>query len=109
MTAEPASIEEISELLRTIAHPARIRILRQLTRADACVTELSGSLQLPASHVSHQLRHLRHAGLVRRYRNRGRTNYTLTGVPAISLVLDVLTYCTSVLGDDRAGTGQPGR
>ncbi|MFU8849533.1 ArsR/SmtB family transcription factor [Micromonospora sp. SL1-18] len=94
MTAESASIEEISELLRTIAHPARIRILQQLTRADACVTELSGLLQLPAPHVSHQLRHLRHARLVRRYRQQGRMHYTLTSVPAISLVLDVLKYCT---------------
>ncbi|MFD2768066.1 ArsR/SmtB family transcription factor [Micromonospora eburnea] len=93
MTAEPASIEEISELLRTIAHPARIRILQQLTRADACVTELSGALQLPAPHVSHQLRHLRHARLVRRYRKQGRMHYALTTVPAVSLVLAVLKHC----------------
>jgi ArsR family transcriptional regulator len=107
VTTDPASIEEISEILRTIAHPARIRILLQLTRADACVTELSGALQLPAPHVSHQLRHLRHARLVRRYRVQGRMHYALTGVPAISFVLNVLAYCTSVLGDDRARSGQP--
>ncbi|WP_200216376.1 ArsR/SmtB family transcription factor [Micromonospora coerulea] len=94
MTAEPAAFEEISQLLRTIAHPARIRILQQLTRADACVTELSNALQLPAPHVSHQLRHLRHARLVRRYRAHGRMQYALTGVPAVSLVLDVLKHCT---------------
>lgn len=94
MTADPASIDEISEILRTIAHPTRIRILQQLTRADACVTELSGALQLPTPtcvpSASAPAPRPPHAPLPRP----GSNAYALTGVPAVSLVLDVLKHCT---------------
>ncbi|MEU1812654.1 ArsR/SmtB family transcription factor [Micromonospora aurantiaca (nom. illeg.)] len=93
MTPGPASVEEISDLLRTIAHPTRLRILRHLMDGDACVTELSGALEVPMPYVSHQLRLLRNAHLVRRYRGSGRMYYALTGIPAVTLVLEILRFC----------------
>ncbi|MBO4161333.1 ArsR/SmtB family transcription factor [Micromonospora antibiotica] len=89
----PGSIEEVSDLLRTIAHPTRLRILRHLIEGDACVTELSTTLDVPMPYVSHQLRLLRNAHLVRRYRGSGRMYYGLTGIPAVALVLEVLRFC----------------
>ncbi|KAB1915630.1 helix-turn-helix transcriptional regulator [Micromonospora sp. AMSO31t] len=86
-------IDSAVDTLRLIAHPLRIRILLHLRKADACVTDLSAALRIPPPHVSHQLRHLRHAHLVRRYRDGSRMNYALAGDLAASLVDDVLRYC----------------
>jgi ArsR family transcriptional regulator len=93
VTPGSGSVEEVSDLLRTIAHPTRLRILSQLTEGDACVTELSATLEVPMPHVSHQLRLLRNAHLVHRYRGGGRMYYGLTGIPAVALVLEVLKFC----------------
>ncbi|MEW2441230.1 ArsR/SmtB family transcription factor [Micromonospora marina] len=93
MTPGSGSIEEIGDLLRTIAHPTRLRILQCLRDGDACVTELSATLGVPMPYVSHQLRLLRNAHLVRRYRGSGRMYYGLTGVPAAALVLEILRFC----------------
>ncbi|MFC0098956.1 ArsR/SmtB family transcription factor [Micromonospora marina] len=87
------TVEEISDLLRTIAHPTRLRILQCLRDGDACVTELSAMLDVPMPYVSHQLRLLRNAHLVRRYRGGGRMYYALTGMPAVTVVLEILRFC----------------
>ncbi len=94
MTDTPAAadIEAAIDVLRLIAHPVRIRILLALTETDACVTELSATLNRPASHLSHQLRHLRHARLVRRYRDGNRMNYALATTPAAGVALAVLRH-----------------
>ncbi|MBU8861537.1 MULTISPECIES: metalloregulator ArsR/SmtB family transcription factor [unclassified Micromonospora] len=106
MTPETGSVEEISELLRTIAHPTRLRILRHLMEGDACVTELSAKLDVPMPYVSHQLRLLRNAHLVRRYRGGGRMYYGLTSVPGVALVLEVLRFCPAPDGGDAAARAQ---
>ncbi|WP_435122111.1 ArsR/SmtB family transcription factor [Micromonospora tulbaghiae] len=105
-------IEAAVDILRLVAHPLRIRILLHLRQADACVTDLSTALQIPAPNVSHQLRHLRHAHLVRRYRDGSRMNYALAGDRATALVDDVLRFCrhrgrtaAAATNQDRVRTG----
>jgi ArsR family transcriptional regulator len=62
----PEADEELAAMARAAGHPARVRILRLLSRRDARVcTEIVGELPLAQSTVSEHLRILKEAGLVR--------------------------------------------
>jgi len=56
--------KRLSELFRALAHPARLQILDELRRAEACVCHLQTVLGRPQAYVSQQLRVLREAGIV---------------------------------------------
>lgn len=51
-------------VFRSLAHPARLHILDELRRAEACVCHLQTVLRRPQAYVSQQLRVLREAGIV---------------------------------------------
>lgn len=58
--------EELAGLAKAIGHPARVQILRILTRRDNCVCgELVDELPLAQSTVSQHLKVLKDAGLIR--------------------------------------------
>jgi ArsR family transcriptional regulator, arsenate/arsenite/antimonite-responsive transcriptional repressor len=58
--------EELARLAKAIGHPARVRILRLLSRKEARVcSQIVGELPLAQSTVSEHLRILKEAGLVR--------------------------------------------
>lgn len=54
-----------AELLKAIAHPVRLCILRGLIEKGECnVSHMQGCLELPQSTVSQHLAKLRHAGII---------------------------------------------
>ena len=53
-----------AESLQALATPSRLRILARLHAGPAAVGDLAAAIGLEASAVSHQLRILRHLGLV---------------------------------------------
>jgi ArsR family transcriptional regulator, arsenate/arsenite/antimonite-responsive transcriptional repressor len=62
----PAADEELALLAKAIGHPARIQILRLLTRREACVCgDIVDELPLAQSTVSQHLKVLKEAGLIR--------------------------------------------
>lgn len=63
MTTE-TSFQIQAQLLRTLAHPVRLRILGILARQEACVCHLETIVRRPQPYVSKQLAALRDAGLV---------------------------------------------
>ena len=58
------AVEEAAARLKTLADPARVRILFALTKERLCVCELSTLLGLSMPAVSHHLRLLATSGLV---------------------------------------------
>lgn len=62
---------ELAELFKIFGDSSRIRILSLLHKEKLCVSEISFALNLSQSAVSHQLRILRHARLVR-YQKQGK-------------------------------------
>ena len=61
----PAADAELAELCKALAHPARVRILRLLTRRSTCICgEIVGQLDLAQSTVSQHLKVMKEAGLV---------------------------------------------
>lgn len=68
----------VSELFKVLGDGTRMRILFVLLASEMCVCDLSETLKMTVSAVSHQLRILRQAHLVR-YRRVGKTVfYALT-------------------------------
>ena len=51
-------------MMQALATPSRVRILAQLREGSCTVGELAEAVEMEASAVSHQLRVLRHLGLV---------------------------------------------
>jgi ArsR family transcriptional regulator, arsenate/arsenite/antimonite-responsive transcriptional repressor len=57
-------IEPLVDLLKTLGHPARLRILAVLRGGEMCVCQIHSVLGLAASTVSEHLSELRRAGLL---------------------------------------------
>lgn len=71
------SLEDIetARVLAALAHPARLRIVRQLSCRDAsCCKDIVAGLELAQSTVSQHLKILVEAGLVR-YRQSGQSSH----------------------------------
>src|SRR6266571_8151313 len=69
--------EEVAETMQALATPSRVRILVRLRQSPCSVTDLADGVQLEPSAVSHQLRVLRHLGLVNGRRDGNRVIYSL--------------------------------
>jgi ArsR family transcriptional regulator len=69
---------ELANLAKAIGHPARVQILRLLSRRDGCICgEIVGDLHLAQSTVSQHLKQLKQAGLIRGQIDGPRTCYCL--------------------------------
>jgi ArsR family transcriptional regulator, arsenate/arsenite/antimonite-responsive transcriptional repressor len=70
--------EELAKLAKAVGHPARVRILRLLSRKEARVcSQIVDELPLAQSTVSEHLRILKEAGLVRCSQDGPRVGYCI--------------------------------
>ncbi len=76
-SGEPARDSRLAELFKIFGDPTRIRILFALFSGDRCVGVLADELQMTQSAISHQLRILKQAHLVRSQRTGQRMVYSL--------------------------------
>ncbi len=60
---------EVADFLRLMADPTRRRIFLELMKGETCNCEMAGLLVLPQNLISHHLRQLRRAGLLRARRD----------------------------------------
>lgn len=63
--------QKMAEVFKILGDPTRIKILQTLSRRELCVCDLAAVLQMGQSAISHQLRLLRGARLVK-YRREGK-------------------------------------
>ncbi|MHB1569194.1 MAG: ArsR/SmtB family transcription factor [Solirubrobacteraceae bacterium] len=61
---DPELVRAVAETMQALATPSRLRILGRLHAAACSVNELAAAVGMESSAVSHQLRVLRHLGLV---------------------------------------------
>ena len=92
----PASIDEdtavsVAAALQALASPSRLRILGRLRQGPASVTELAAATGMEQSAVSHQLRMLRHLGLVAGQRSGRAVIYGLYD-SHVAMLLDEAVY-----------------
>lgn len=67
-------IREIGDFFKVLGEPTRIKIINALFNSEMCVCDLTAVLNMNQPAISHQLKILRQAGLVR-YRKDGKIVY----------------------------------
>jgi len=69
------SYEEISEMLKALAHPARLKIVVGLLKDECNVAEIQRVLELPQSTISQHLRVLKNARIIKGRKEGTKTCY----------------------------------
>ncbi len=80
----------VAGLCSLLSHPARLRILDELRRGEACVCHLQAVLGQPQPYISQQLRVLRDAGVVTDRREGNNIYYQLADERVIRLLEESL-------------------
>ena len=86
--------ERISQLLKLLAEPSRLTLLQVLIHEEVCVCDLAEILEMTPSAVSHQLRLLRSAGIVRPRRDGQTIWYKVNDQEVYALVIYLEGGCT---------------
>jgi ArsR family transcriptional regulator len=81
-------VRRLSDLLRLIAHPARLEILNLLRGGEICVCQMEAQLGYRQAYISQHLMALREAGLVGDRRQGWKVFYRLLR-PGLFALLDV--------------------
>ena len=90
-------IERITELLRAMGDPSRLRLLQALDQGEACVGELAQSTGLSNANASKHLSILRQVGLVAYTRIGNSKSFALTS----TMVSEVCRTVVRNRGADR--------
>lgn len=79
--------ERLAELLKAVAHPVRIRILRLLSECggELCVCEIETHFDLRQPTISHHLKTMKDAGLIRSHQVGLRVHYSLAENPPLDI------------------------
>ena len=80
------SYEKISETLKALAHPARLRIVIGLLKDECNVAKIQNVLGLPQSTISQHLRILKNAGIIKGKKEGTKTCYRVIDVRVKKIV-----------------------
>lgn len=80
-------IYDVAELFKVFGDSTRVRILCALFEREMCVCDIAGVLDMTQSAISHQLRVLKQARLVK-YRREGKTVYYSLADDHIQTIFD---------------------
>ena len=72
--------EKVSETLKALAHPARLKIVVGLLEDECNVAQIQKVLGLPQSTISQHLRILKNAGIIKGRREGTKTCYRVVDV-----------------------------
>ena len=81
-------LQSVAEVFKLLGDPTRVRLLDALSHGERCVCDLAALVELSESAVSHQLRLLRTARLVRVRRSGRLAFYNLDDHHVIGLLHD---------------------
>jgi ArsR family transcriptional regulator, nickel/cobalt-responsive transcriptional repressor len=82
----------VAETMHALATPSRLRILARLHGGSCAVGELAADVGMEPSAVSHQLRTLRHLGLVTGRRNGRQVRYELYDDHVAQLLEEAMSH-----------------
>ena len=85
-----------ADAMQALASPSRLRILAHLAAGPTSVNELADAVKMEASAVSHQLRLLRHLGLVAGHREGRQVLYELHDDHVAELLQQVIAHVDHV-------------
>ena len=77
-TLDAPALDALADFYKVFGDPTRLRILQALMGRELCVNDLAAELEMGQSAVSHQLRILKQARLVRSRRVGKESHYALS-------------------------------
>ena len=77
MKSPTSEMVPIARMLKALAHPARLLLLRGLLERECCVSEVKACLGLSQPNVSQHLKILKEAGLIAGRREKTRICYRI--------------------------------
>lgn len=89
---ESKYIQNISETFKVISHPTRLSILFLLQNEELSVGAIAAALHMEQSAISHQLKTLRIARLVKSERKGKQMIYSLDDLHVFSILEQALTH-----------------
>ncbi|MCK9249777.1 MAG: metalloregulator ArsR/SmtB family transcription factor [Solirubrobacteraceae bacterium] len=96
LLTDPAYVRTAADTLQALSTPSRLRILARLHAGPAPVSVIADAVGMEASAVSHQLRLLRHMGLVVGAREGRRVVYALHDDRVASLLRQIVAHVDQV-------------
>jgi len=78
--------EKVSEILKALAHPARLKMVVGLLKDECNVTQIQKVLRLPQSTISQHLRILKNADIIKGRREGTKTCYRVIDVRVRKIV-----------------------
>lgn len=104
-STQPRRHEDLLRILKVLADPTRLRLFHALREKERCVRDLVDSEGLPQPLVSHHLRVLSRAGLIRARRYEGFTFYLVDvdGMAAARTAVAELLDTDTLTDSARAG------
>lgn len=84
-------LEEVSEVLKAMAHPVRLCMVRGLLQNGKCnVTSMQNRLNLPQSTVSQHIQKLKQAGIIEGERSGLEINYSISEGRIKNLIMAII-------------------
>jgi len=93
---DPAFAQVAAQSIQALSTPSRLRILARLHTGPASVNQIAESVGMESSAVSHQLRLLRHLGLVTGHRDGRQVVYELYDDHVADLLEQVVSHVEHV-------------
>ena len=81
------SVFELAELFKSFSDPTRVKILNALSLSEMCVCDIAQLLNMGQSAISHQLRVLKQAELVK-FRRDGKTMFYSLADSHVRTIID---------------------
>lgn len=88
-----------ADFFKTLAHPARIRVLELLSEREHAVSEMLPEVGIEPANLSQQLSILRRAGLIAGTREGLSVSYTLTSPKVADLLVVAREILTGVVAN----------
>ena len=91
MAKEIKELTKKAEILKAMAHPVRLCIVKNLLEVDSCnVSTIQSCLEMPQSTVSQHLAKLKAAGIIEGERNGVEINYSVVNDDVKKLIKAIL-------------------
>ncbi len=87
--ADTENILDIAETFKLLGEPTRLKIVMAITECELCVCDLASAMESNISTISHQLRLLRNAKIVK-YRKEGKMVYYSADDKHISDIIEIV-------------------
>jgi ArsR family transcriptional regulator len=85
-------LRKMADIFQVLADKTRLRIFKVLDKKELCVSDIAKKLDMTQSAISHQLRILRQADLVRTQRKGKKVFYRIADKHVFCIIKDCLDH-----------------